>query len=116
MRIQNIEEPDGYVLEVAAYLVNFWRRDIPAKTPYRLSEVRSVWEVTRWAEAQMASGDHVDEFPEVSVVVSQRNPDGSPGDPEIIHLTDDYWGDVSAGVRSHPEPVPDPGTSLPGVD
>lgn len=116
MRIENIEEPDGIVLDASAYLVNFWRRDIAAKTPYRVSEVRSVWEVTRWVEEQITRGDHVGEFPEVVVMFTRRMPDGSTGEPEMIPLTADYWGDVSAGVRPHPEPVPDPATALPGVD
>lgn len=117
MLIDNIEAPDGLVHDRPdQYVVTFWRRDVGAKTPYRLREVMSVWEVTRWAEEQITTGDHVGEFAEVCALVAVPRGDWTPPDLVAVPLTRSYWHEVSAGQRAHPEPPPNPATSLPGVD
>lgn len=117
MLFDNIEAPDGLVYDRPdQYVVNFWRRDVGARTPYRLREVTSVWEVTRWAEAQITTGDHIGEFAEVCALVAVPGGDGPSHHLVAVPLTRSYWHEVSAGQRAHPEPPPDPSTSLPGVD
>lgn len=93
---------DGQEHELDEYRVVFWDRTRANAVSYRLTDVRSIWEVTSWAEMQIAGGPLVDHFPEICAVI--RPPPG--GEVDIVRLTADYWGEVSAGTREHPESPP----------